>query len=323
MNWADQVYSLGRGVCSIGGETPPDTKYIKYCLDHRLEALLMRAGGGTFPNLTKGDILTFPIPYPPHRRKIAAILSAYDDLIENNTRRIAILEEMAQLLYREWFVHFRFPGHKQAAMVDSELGPIPEGWEVVKFADIVTLLRRGVKPHEFEDEVFAHYSFPAFDTTRMPLLERGETIRSSKYLVDGENVLLSKLNPRIPRVWLPFPDTNYRAIASTEFLVLLPERPLTRPYLYSLCRSPEFLGDFAALTLGTSTSHQRVKPQDFMNMDTVLPLRSLIDAFSNVVDPMLRVIHTMRLENVALRRTRDLLLPRLLSGEVDVSDLSL
>jgi type I restriction enzyme S subunit len=161
------------------------------------------------------------------------------------------------------------------------------------------------------------------DEQRMPLLERGETIRSSKYLVDGENILLSKLNPRIPRVWLPFPDTNHCAIASSEFLVLLPKKPLTRPFLYSLCQSLEFLGSFAALTLGTSTSHQRVKPQDFMDMDTILPTQSLIDAFSNAVDPMLRVIHAMRLKNVTLRSTRDLLLPRLISGEVDVSGLDI
>jgi type I restriction enzyme S subunit len=287
------------------------------------EKSMSGASGRQRADLNTVKDLEVPAPPLPTQRKIAAILSAYDDLIENNTRRIAILEEMAQLLYREWFIHFRFPGHEQVAMVDSEFGPIPEEWEVVKFADIVTLLRRGVKPHEFEDEVFAHYSFPAFDTTRMPLLERGKTIRSSKYLVDGENVLLSKLNPRIPRVWLPFPDTNHRAIASTEFLVLLPERPLTRPYLHSLCCSPEFLADFAALTLGTSTSHQRVKPQDFLNMNTVLPTQALIDAFSDLANPMLEVIHTLRLKNANLRRTRDLLLPCLISGEVDVSELNL
>jgi type I restriction enzyme S subunit len=223
---------------------------------------------------------------------------------------------MARLLYREWFVHFRFPGHEQVAMVDSELGAVPEGWEVVKFSDIATILRQGINPREFEDEVFAHYSFSAFDTSCMPSLERGEAILSNKYLVDYDCVLLSKLNPHIPRVWLPFPDSNYRAIASTEFLVLLPKRPLTRSYLFSLCCSPEFLAGFAALTLGTSTSHQRVKPYDLLNMDTVLPPQALIDMFSDLTNPMLEAIHTLRLRNTNLRRTRDLLLPRLISGEV-------
>ena len=279
--------------------------------------------GTAQPKLSQTNLKAIELTLPPLpvQRKIAAILSAYDDLIENNTCRIAILEEMAQTLYREWFVHFRFPGHEQVAMVDSGLGPIPEGWEVVKFSDIATLLRRGVKPYEFGNEVFAHYSFPAFDTDCMPLLEKGETIRSSKYLVDKDSVLLSKLNPRISRVWFPFPGGNHRAIASTEFLVLLAKTPLTRSYLFSQCQSPEFLGGFTALTLGTSTSHQRVKPQDFLNMDTVLPPQALIGKFSDLIDPMFTAIHNLRLKSATLRRTRDLLLPRLISGEVDVSHL--
>ena len=88
--------------------------------------------GTTQDNLSLDKLLSFEIftPSLPIQRKIAAILSAYDDLIENNTRRIALLEAMAQALYREWFVHFRFPGHQSVPMVDSPLGPIPQGWQV-------------------------------------------------------------------------------------------------------------------------------------------------------------------------------------------------
>ncbi|MDY7029708.1 MAG: restriction endonuclease subunit S [Spirochaetota bacterium] len=303
---------------------PKDIFDIKWAYYQLLNFDVNNIDSGTaIPSTSREDFYAIPVDVPPlpTQRKIAAILSAYDDLIENNTRRITLLEQTAQLLYREWFVHFRFPGHESVPLVESELGPIPEGWEVVKFSDIVTLLRRGVKPLKFENETFAHYSFPAFDTNRMPLLERGETIRSSKYLVDEDNVLLSKLNPRIPRVWLPFPDNNYRAIASTEFLVLLSQKPLTRSYLFSLCRSPEFLASFASLTLGTSTSHQRVKPQDFLGINTILPTQALINAFSDLIRPTLRIVHNLRLKHANLRATRDLLLPRLISGQLDVSDL--
>ena len=86
------------------------------------------------------------LPPLPTQRKIAAILSAYDDLIENNTRRIALLERMAQLLYREWFVRFRFPGHEDARMVESALGEIPEGWEVNTVRDVSSYLGRGISP---------------------------------------------------------------------------------------------------------------------------------------------------------------------------------
>ncbi len=115
-----------------------DVRFVKYAIDTMKLRMQSISRGTTQDNLSLDKLLTFDFLTPPlpTQRKIAAILSAYDDLIENNTRRIAILEEMARLLYREWFVHFRFPGHEQVAMVDSELGPIPEGWEVVKLGSI-------------------------------------------------------------------------------------------------------------------------------------------------------------------------------------------
>jgi uncharacterized protein YkwD len=99
--------------------------------------------GASNPTLNRNHIHTLPIHYPslPLQRKIASVLSAYDDLIENNTRRIEILEEMVQVIYREWFVHFRFPGHEKVQMVDSELGPIPEGWSVKKVSEVASVYR--------------------------------------------------------------------------------------------------------------------------------------------------------------------------------------
>jgi type I restriction enzyme S subunit len=101
--------------------------------------------GASNPTLNRNHIHLIPICYPPlpTQRKIAAVLSAYDDLIENNTRRIAVLEEMARLLYQEWFVRFRFPGHEDVAMVDSELGPVPEGWEVKPIGEAIETLGGG------------------------------------------------------------------------------------------------------------------------------------------------------------------------------------
>jgi len=116
------------------------------------------AHSGVQVNLSTTAIKQSPVVLPPlpTQRKIAAILSAYDDLIENNTRRIAILEEMAQTLYREWFVHFRFPGHEQVAMVESTLGPIPEGWKVRtvgQFGDVLT----GKTPSKKVSEYYGDY----------------------------------------------------------------------------------------------------------------------------------------------------------------------
>ena len=92
-------------------------------------------------NLSLFQGLTMPLPPLPTQRKIAAVMSAYDDLIENNNRRIGILEEMARRIYREWFVEFRYPGHEDVTLVDSELGPIPDGWQVGTLDDLVVLQR--------------------------------------------------------------------------------------------------------------------------------------------------------------------------------------
>ena len=153
MNWADRTYSLGRGVCSIRGETLPDTKFIRYCIEWNLNALLNLTGGSTFSNLTKDTIRNFPIPYPESRHKIAAILSAYDDLIENNTRRIKILEDMAATIYRQWFVEFRFPGHENVPMTESELGLIPQGWAVNQLSEMCHVLMGQSPKSEFYNEM--------------------------------------------------------------------------------------------------------------------------------------------------------------------------
>jgi len=282
------------------------------------------ASGATVPHLNVRDIRDLelpPLPAISTQRKIATILSAYDDLIENNTRRIAILEEMAQLLYREWFVLFRFPGYEDVEMVDSELGAIPAGWEVNKLSKLAEKRHDRIEPNEFRDELFSYHSFPAFDHDSLPELTLGAEIRSAKYFVHKGCVLLSRLNPRIPRVWLPRLSGKHRAIASTEFVVLLPRSPATRAYLYGLCKSADFRARLVGLTGGTSTSHQRVNHRDLMRMKITCPSPGTVERFSRIAQPILKLSSSLRLRNVAVREARDLLLPRLVSGELDVRDL--
>ena len=246
------------------------------------------------------------------------MLSAYDDLIENNTRRIKILEEMGQRIYREWFVHFRFPGHENVRTVESELGPIPEGWRVGTVSQIAILHREGINPADFPDEFFLHYSIPSFDNNRTPVTEKGAEIKSNKYRVVPGCVLLSKLNPRIPRLWMPPESSGLREITSTEFLVLTAPVEHRRTYLFQFLSSEEFNGSLTGLSLGTSTSHQRVKPGDFLNLPSLFPACSVVDGFCRNVDPMTDEIPILRSKNANLRATRDLLLPKLISGEISV-----
>jgi type I restriction enzyme S subunit len=315
MNWADIKYSLGRGVCAFRASTQEETRFVQYCIQDRLAELLQLAGGGTFPNLTKDTIESFEIPWPEERVRIAGILSAYDELIENSQRRIKILESMARALYREWFVHFRFPGYESVPRVASPLGEIPQGWEGT-LGDFATIDRDGINPFDFPDEQFDYFSIPAYDDGRTPAVEAGETIRSNKYCIDNACVLLSKLNPRIPRVWLPSSIGSRRAITSTEFLVLKPKAGFSREFVYSKCCSDDFTGYFASLAIGTSTSHQRVRPANVLAMPSAVPSATVVEKFTNQVAPMLEVCEKHRAKVNNLRRTRDLLLPRLLSEQI-------
>jgi type I restriction enzyme S subunit len=285
--------------------------------------LFKTATGAKILHTAPGRIEDFQFSRPPltTQRRIASILSAYDDLIENNMRRIKILEEMAQMLYREWFVHFRFPGHENVPLVESELGPIPEGWTVGRVGDLLTLHRDGITPAEFPDEIFQHFSLPAFDATGLPIVERGEAIQSGKYLLVSECLLFSKLNPRIPRLWWPEESGSYRQVSSTEFLVVRTRESLKRAFLYHFLVSPQFQDRFTGLALGTSTSHQRVKPDDFLTMPAVLPPTGIVCEFNRIAEPVMRQIAVLRSKNANLRTTRDLLLPKLISGELSVESL--
>ena len=298
-----------------------DARYLFFVANSPdFQSQVIRSASGTAqPQLPIGPLKRLTIPLPPIsiQRRIAGILSAYDELIENSQRRIRILESMARALYREWFVHFRFPGHESVPRIPSPLGEIPKGWEG-RFGDLATIERDGINPFEFPEEAFEHFSIPAFDNGRQPAIELGATILSGKYCIDDSTVLLSKLNPRIPRIWLPVPSGQRRAITSTEFLALKPQPGVTREFIYAKCCSDEFVGQFGSLAIGTSTSHQRVKPENLLAMRSSVPDRKTIARFTKLVSPMLTVCQQLRSQTQNLRRTRDLLLPRLLSGQIDV-----
>ena len=305
-------------VTDFRGNNPTFVRYLLESLDFS-----SLNSGSAQQSLNRNYVYTVQAPKFPLtiQRHIAGILSAYDDLIENNQRRIKILEEMARRIYREWFVHFRFPGHEDCRMVESPLGEIPEGWEVASFGDLATLVRNGTNPSQCPNEEFDHFSIPAYDNGMQPVVEKGSSILSIKHLISGPAILLSKLNPRIPRVWLPVLNSKRRAITSTEFLCLKPRLGITQEFLYAKCSSEEFAGKFGSLAIGTSTSHQRVKPESLLALPSSVPDPFIIERFTNVATPILTASQKLRLQIQNLRRTRDLLLPRLLSGQIDVESL--
>ena len=193
-----------------------------------------------------------------------------------------------------------------------------KGWSVSAVGDILDLKKDGIKPTDFPDEVFDHYSIPAYDEGRRPAADTGESVKSGKYVVPEGCVMISKLNPRIPRVWLPVLHPERRSISSTEFLVSVP-RDVSREYVYGLYTSSAFMDEFAGLVTGTSGSHQRVKPEYLLAMKVVKPSPDCIEAFAKLVRPLHERTSLNVQEVKTLAAARDALLPKLLSGDIRVT----
>lgn len=291
--------------------TKPFTSYLTQIADSHTSA---------YPAFNPDIIETAQLLLPPPSEQlaIATILGTLDDKIELNRRMNQTLETMAQSLFKSWFVDFE-PFHDQG-MDDSKLGPIPKDWSLGKVNNIAVINREGINPSDYPDEVFDHYSVPAFDEGRMPKVEKSEQIKSNKFQVPSKAILISKLNPRFPRVWFPTISNTRRSVCSTEFLVALPKENTTCEYLYSLFCSHSFREVFSTFVTGTSTSHQRVRPEDFLLIDLVVSPKDVITQFSAVSSPLYEKMAQNLYENSTLATTRDTLLPKLLSGEIKVKD---
>jgi type I restriction enzyme, S subunit len=205
---------------------------------------------------------------------------------------------------------------------DSELGEIPAGWKIGNVGEFASLSRNGINPGDFPDETFDHFSIPAFDEGQTPKRELGGAIKSNKFMIPHFAVLLSKLNPRIPRLWLPVVTDSPRAVCSTEFLVVSPRAEASREFIYGFLSSEAFADLFETLVTGTSGSHQRVKPEGLLSMNVVLPAKSVIHHFSKVVQPLLARMDRAREESRTLAGLRDTLLPKLISGELRVKTIT-
>lgn len=255
-------------------------------------------------------------PPLPTQRKIAAILSAYDDLIENNMRRIAILEEMARMLYREWFVHFRFPGHQHVRMVDSALGMVPEGWEVVKLGNVAVVNAHSIKKGKEPEEIL-YVSISSVSTGRIDEMQHlafKDAPGRARRIVRHGDIIWSTVRPNRKSFSVIF-DPPSSLVVSTGFAVITATKaPFT--YLYRVLTTEDFV---VYLTKrATGSAYPAVLAKDFEEAEILLPCEAVANSFHSVTNELLNQQHILEKENANLRKTRDLLLPRLVSGEVSV-----
>jgi type I restriction enzyme S subunit len=255
------------------------------------------SGKSAQPNASASAMATFTFPLPPveTQRAMAGVLAALDDKIESNARKAATSESILDVL----------------ATDVADMGLVP-------LSVLVTSDRAQVSPMAIGDNLVDHYSIPAFDKDRWPERSPATSIKSGKFKITERSILVSRLNPRTPRVWLAGP-TDVPALCSTEFLVLRPTVETNLASIWLAVRGRAFLDVLLSRVTGTSGSHQRVAPEDALAIE-VPDIRLLSAGIAHEAEQLLELALQARREVSALRRFRDALLPELLSGRVRPDD---
>ena len=294
-----------------------DTRFVKYLFDAVLKMRFQSfTQGAAQDNLSQEKLLSikFPVPAPIVQKNIADILSAYDDLMENNRRRIALLEEAALLLYREWFVHFRFPGHEHVKILDGRF----DGWERLPASEAFEVNPKTVRN---DDGTIACFPMGALSESGM-VVDRGKLEyrqKSTSVRFRNGDILFARITPCLENgktglVQQLAPDEV--ACGSTEFIVLR-GRHVSNYFVYLTARQADFRGNAIKSMIGSS-GRQRVQPSCFDRYLVPVPPALIAMLFDEAVEPMFEHVSRLDQQNQKLAQARDLLLPRLMNGEIAV-----
>ena len=296
-----------------------DTAFVKYALDQQRARFSAISKGTTQENLSVEKLLTqrFPVPPLPEQRRIASILSAYDDLIEVNRRRVAILEEMARRLFEEWFVHLRFPGHDTVPVHGTPHGPLPEGWGFQPFGQLVSETRDGVVPADISaDTVYVGLEhIPRRSTTLTEWGQAGD-VTSAKLRFRRGDILFGKIRPYFHKVAV----APTAGVCSTDAIVLRSHHPRYAGLATMIASSDAFVAQ--AVQTSNGTKMPRANWTVLARYAVRLPPAPLLDQFNSIVVDSLDQAIALAAANARLAAARDLLLPRLVSGELSVADTS-
>lgn len=271
------------------------------------------ATGATMPSINTKFMGEVPVVYPSIeiQRKIAGILSAIDNKIDVNNAINENLQEQARSIFQSWFIDYEPFGVSA-----------PSDWCLSTLGRIAVMKTDSWSPAKNPDVVVEHYSIPAYDEQHYPVFEIASGIKSNKYFLTSDSVMISKLNPDTKRIWRPMCLSGH-PVCSTEFIVYEAKKKGQRDYIYSLIDSVPFFNHLCSHTTGSTNSRQRATPKSTLDFALCLPPDSVIEDFCQIVTPMYDLIASNVVENQSLAKARNNLLPRLMSGELDVSALDL
>lgn len=199
---------------------------------------------------------------------------------------------------------------------------MPSTWRTAKLGDIATIKTNNFSPKKNPTVMLEHYSIPAFDEQKYPVFELASNVKSNKYILTDNSVMISKLNPVSKRVWRPMCASEF-AVSSTEFIIFEANNPNCKDFVFSIIDSTDFSDWMCAHTTGSTNSRQRTTPSTTLEFQIVLPNQEVVSDFCKIVTPMYDMIAQNICENQNLEAFRDALLPKLMSGEIDVSAIDI
>ena len=267
--------------------------------------------GSAIPRIILKDFKRMMVSYPSLEKQqaIISVLTAIDSKIQANTEINDNLEQQAQAIYHERF---------------ETVSPndLPSEWRIVTLGEVATISNKSFNPLKEPEILLEHYSIPAFDEARFPVFELSTSIKSNKFIIDASCFMISKLNPTTKRVWKPYCLTG-NAVCSTEFIVYKAKDKTITDFLYSVIDSNSFSDFMCSHVTGSTGSRQRTTPSDTLSYELILPSGDELAEFQSLVSPMYAQIRINAIENDRLKRLRDSLLPKLMSGEIDVFTIQL
>ena len=267
--------------------------------------------GDVIPHFKKQflDQLLIPIPERSIQESIGDLYYVLSLKAERNKKINDNLEQQAQAIYHERF---------------ETVSPndLPSDWRIVTLGEVATISNKSFNPLKEPETLLEHYSIPAFDEARFPVFELSTSIKSNKFIIDASCFMISKLNPTTKRVWKPYCLTG-NAVCSTEFIVYKAKDKTITDFLYSVIDSNSFSDFMCSHVTGSTGSRQRTTPSDTLSYELILPSEDELAEFQSLVSPMYAQIRINAIENDRLKRLRDSLLPKLMSGEIDVSTIQL
>ncbi|HHB0078671.1 restriction endonuclease subunit S [Staphylococcus aureus] len=301
-----------------------------YFLQPKITEYLVRnsTGSANQANINSKLIETVKIPNFSliKQKSISKFLNQITRKIETNQKMIANLKELSQTLFKHWFVDFEFPDedgnpYKSSGgeMIDSELGKIPSNWKIYKLKDIASHKKETFNPKKSEEVTVKHFSLPAYDNEEQAIEEEVNKIKSNKWIINNNCVLFSKMNPDTKRIWLPVIDNKKLNVASSEFVVMESPNNKINSFIYNICLNSQFIDYLKANTTGSTNSRQRVKPTIAVNYKLAIE-DSIVKKYSEIITPYMEEMKILRSEIGKLTQLRDTLLPKLMSGELEISD---